>query len=118
MIRIPMSRTAPTLALGLLISMSAAAEPELSSSTPADGAALSSAPAQIVLDFAGPVVLTAVIVHESDGAAHAIKSLPKERAAHLIVGAPKLEPGSYRIEWRALSDTTHVTSGEFGFEIE
>ena len=111
-------RTAPALALGLLVSMSAAAEPKLASSTPADGATLSSAPAEIVLDFAGPVALTAVIVHDADGTAHAIKSLPAERAAHLVVEAPKLRSGSYRIEWRALSDATYATSGEFGFKIE
>ena len=111
-------RTAPTLVLGLLVSMSIAAEPKLSSSTPADGATLSTAPADIVLDFAGPVALTAVIVHDADGTAHAIKSLPNERAAHLVVKAPKLKPGSYRIEWRALSDATYATSGAFGFKIE
>jgi methionine-rich copper-binding protein CopC len=119
MAHIPNRRTAPMLVLGLLVSMSAAAaEPELSSSTPPDGASLSTVPKQIVLDFAGPVALTAVIVHESDGAAHAIASLPRDRGAHFVVSAPKLEPGSYRIEWRAIADTTHVTSGEFGFEIE
>lgn len=110
--------TAPALVLGLLMSMPLAAKPELSSSMPADGATLSTPPSEIVLDFAGPVALTAVIVHESDGASHAIATLPNERAAHLVVKAPKLKPGSYRIEWRALSDATYATSGEFGFKIK
>jgi copper resistance protein C len=109
---------APALVLGLFVSMAAVAKPELSGSTPADGATLSSAPEEIVLDFAGPVALAAVIVHESDGASHAIKSLPRERAAHLVVKAPKLKPGSYRIEWRALSDATYATSGSFSFKVK
>lgn len=113
---VPTKRTAPML-LGLLITTSAVAEPELSSSTPPDGASLSTAPAEIMLEFAGPVALTAVIVHEADGDAHALESLPSERSAQLVVTVPELEPGSYRIEWRALENTTHVTSGEFGFEI-
>ncbi len=115
--RIPMRRTAPML-LALLMSTSIMAEPQFTGSTPADGASLGSAPEEITLEFAQPVVLTAVIVHhESDGASHAIQDIPRERAAELVVPAPELEPGSYRIEWRALDDTIHVTSGDFGFEI-
>ncbi len=110
-------RCAPLLALGLIVSMSAAAEPKLLGSTPNDGATLSSPPTEIVLTFAGPVALTGVTV-ESDGAAHAITSLPDERAAHLVIKAPKLKPGKYRVQWNALSDSTHVTSGVFGFEIK
>lgn len=111
-------RHAPLLVLGLLLSTAAAAaEPKLMSSMPADGAILSSAPAEIVLDFAGPVVLTGVLV-QSDGAAHAIAPLPDQRAARLVVKAPKLRPGKYRIVWNALSDSTHITSGGFGFEIK
>lgn len=114
--RIPITGTAPML-LGLLVSMSAAAEPELTGSTPADGASLSAPPEEIVLEFANSVALTAVIVHESDDSAHAMESLPTERSARFEIAAPELEPGSYRIEWRAIEDTIHVTSGEFGFEI-
>lgn len=112
-------RAAPMVAIGLLLSMSAtAAEPKLMSSTPADGATLSSAPTEVVLNFAGPVALTGVAVVQSNGAAHAIESLPDGRAAHLVVKVPKLKRGKYRIEWYALSDSTHVTTGEFGFEIK
>ncbi len=110
-------RGAAPILLGLLVSMSAAAQPELTGSTPSDGASLSTAPEEIMLEFAGPVALTAVIVHASDGSAHAIESLPRERSAEFAVSAPELDPGSYRIEWRALEYTTHVTSGEFGFEV-
>lgn len=114
--QISITRTAPML-LGLLVSMSAAAEPELTGSTPADGTSLSAPPGEIVLEFADPVALTAVIVHEPDGAAHAMESLPTERSARFEIPAPELESGSYRIEWRAIEDTIHVTSGELGFEI-
>jgi methionine-rich copper-binding protein CopC len=118
MMPIAIRRTAPMLVLGWLASMSAAAEPTLMGSKPANDETLSSAPQEIVLDFAEPVALAAVIVHESDGKAHAIVPLPTERDAHLVVAAPKLESGRYTIEWRALSDSTHATTGAFSFTIK
>ena len=115
--RLPVRLTAAML-IGLLVPLSASAEPEFTGSRPADGATLSTAPSQLTLEFAEPVTLSAVIVHESDGDSHAIATLPTERSAQFVVDAPDLEPGSYRIEWRALDDTIHLTSGEFSFEIE
>jgi methionine-rich copper-binding protein CopC len=35
----------------------------------------------------------------------------------LQVSLPKLEPGRYRVTWRVLSVDTHVTEGDFTFEV-
>jgi len=33
------------------------------------------------------------------------------------VSLPKLDPGRYKVTWRALSVDTHVTEGDFTFEV-
>jgi methionine-rich copper-binding protein CopC len=35
----------------------------------------------------------------------------------LRVSLPPLEPGRYRVTWRVLSVDTHVTEGDFTFEV-
>jgi copper resistance protein C len=35
----------------------------------------------------------------------------------LQVSLPKLDPGRYRVAWRVLSVDTHVTEGDFTFEV-
>jgi methionine-rich copper-binding protein CopC len=41
---------------------------------------------------------------------------PSDRAV-MRVSLPPLEPGRYRVVWRALSVDTHVTEGDFTFEV-
>ena len=38
-------------------------------------------------------------------------------ASVLTVGVPALAPGKYRVQWRVVSVDTHVTEGDFTFEI-
>ena len=38
-------------------------------------------------------------------------------AALLTVSLPELKPGSYKVVWRAVSVDTHVTTGNFTFEL-
>jgi methionine-rich copper-binding protein CopC len=38
-------------------------------------------------------------------------------ATLLQVSLPKLEPGRYRVTWRVLSVDTHVTEGDFTFDV-
>ena len=37
--------------------------------------------------------------------------------ALLRVSLPPLKPGKYKVVWRAVSVDTHVTNGDFGFEV-
>jgi methionine-rich copper-binding protein CopC len=38
-------------------------------------------------------------------------------ATLLWVSLPSLAPGTYRVTWRVLSVDTHVTEGDFTFEV-
>lgn len=39
-------------------------------------------------------------------------------ASMLTVNVPTLAPGTYRVQWRVVSVDTHVTEGDFTFEIK
>lgn len=42
---------------------------------------------------------------------------PPDNAALLTVSLPPLKPGKYNVSWRAVSVDTHVTTGDFSFEV-
>jgi methionine-rich copper-binding protein CopC len=35
----------------------------------------------------------------------------------LTVSVPQLAPGRYRVKWRVLSVDTHVTEGDYSFDV-
>ena len=41
----------------------------------------------------------------------------KSNAALLTVSLPALKPGKYKVVWRVVSVDTHVTTGNFEFEV-
>jgi len=41
----------------------------------------------------------------------------KSNAALLTVSLPALNPGNYKVVWRAVSVDTHVTTGNYTFEV-
>ena len=45
------------------------------------------------------------------------KRLDGSDPALLIVSLPPLKPGKYKVVWRATSVDTHVTNGDFTFEV-
>ena len=45
------------------------------------------------------------------------KKLDGSDPALLIVSVPPLKPGKYKVVWRATSVDTHVTNGDFTFEV-
>jgi methionine-rich copper-binding protein CopC len=45
------------------------------------------------------------------------KQVDRSVAAVLKVSLPPLAPGTYRVVWRVLSVDTHVTEGDFTFEV-
>ena len=45
------------------------------------------------------------------------KKLDKSDEALLSVSVPALKPGKYKVVWKAVSVDTHVTHGDFTFEI-
>jgi copper resistance protein C len=43
--------------------------------------------------------------------------IDQSNAALLTVSLPELKPGKYKVEWRAVSVDTHVTTGNFTFDL-
>ena len=41
-----------------------------------------------------------------------------KRSTDLVVNLPALQPGRYRVQWRAISVDTHAIQGNFEFEIK
>jgi methionine-rich copper-binding protein CopC len=43
--------------------------------------------------------------------------IDRSNPALLTVSLPELKPGKYKVVWRAVSVDTHVTTGNFTFEL-
>lgn len=116
------------LGLALQRAGSASAHAYLATSNPADGADLSTAPAELRLDFSESVVLGATTVRVVDSAQHAYPvtnlrlvggvSGETEAPVSLYGKLPPLGRGAYRLDWATLSrDDLHRTSGVIVFGI-
>lgn len=103
-------------ALCVVLSVPAYAHTQLSASTPADEAQLSEAPKELSLNFSEAVRLTAVAI-EYDSESHALELESEDSATEFSVALPELAPGEYVVQWRALSEDTHVITGEIRFTI-
>ena len=95
----------------------ARAHAQLSSSVPADGAAVPSPPKELVLHFSEAVRLTALTVARDGGRPTPIGSLPASTMKDLSISAPALAPGHYSVSWRALAGDAHVMTGAFTFTV-
>lgn len=105
------------IALAAGAAQTAFAHAELSESAPANCAMLESAPEDVILNFSEPVRLTALSVQQDGAAKQSLGPLPAEATEQFVVAAPALEDGHYMVSWRALSQDTHVMTGEFMFTV-
>jgi methionine-rich copper-binding protein CopC len=105
------------IALVAVLGQLAYAHTELSGSMPADQAVLDAAPKEVMLHFSEPVRLTALSVQKQDESKQSLGPLPAEAGEHFMVDAPALGEGHYTVSWRALSEDTHVMTGEFSFAV-
>jgi methionine-rich copper-binding protein CopC len=103
--------------LALCISSVALAHAHLEQASPADGSVLTQAPASFSLKFNEAATLTALSVQRDGQAAQKIAGLPAKPAVQFNVPAPKLDAGSYTLNFRVLSDDNHVVSGTIKFKI-
>ena len=99
----------------------AAAHAFLDHAAPAVGSTIHESPAQLRLWFTQELepAFSTVRVLDRDG-----KQVDKQdkqgdlaNPALLQVSLPQLAPGRYRVVWRALSVDTHVTEGDFIFDV-
>lgn len=100
---------------------SASAHAELRRATPAAGGAVTTAPAEVVLNFSESLegTFSSVFVHDAAGKrvdkadAHVD---PADRTA-MRVSLQPLSKGTYTVVWRALTTDTHQTKGTFSFRV-
>ena len=105
-------------AMAACIPLLAAAHTELKQATPADGSVMQTPPQQIMLMFSEAANLTALTIQKAgDKEAQKLGPLPKAAAAHFMIAAPKLGPGVYTLNYRAVSDDNHVVSGTLKFTV-
>jgi methionine-rich copper-binding protein CopC len=104
------------LALFAVIAL-AHAHAHLKMSTPADASVVTASPANIVLQFSEAARLTAAWIQKDDGPKQKLTTLPDKPAVEVSVALPALEPGTYVVSWRALSDDGHVVPGQIHFTL-
>jgi len=116
------------LALGMFATTLVMAHPKLLASTPADNAEVP-APSKIELRFSEALVAqfstaTLVMTGMPGMANHgemtmAVALVPGDDAKTLVITpAQPLMPGSYRVNWRAVSKDTHNVKGKMSFKVK
>lgn len=96
------------------------AHPILLASTPEAGSVVSQAPARVVLRFNNRVekALCRVALVARGGRATALDVATGEGGdAEVVAAMPAIQPGTYKVEWRALSADGHFVSGSFSFRL-
>jgi methionine-rich copper-binding protein CopC len=112
-------------ALALLTSLAVPAgtlaHASLERAVPAVGGKIHGPPAEVQLRFSQPLEAAFSTVKVVDARGKQVdrrdKRLDPKDASVLRVSLPKLAPGVYRVVWRVLSADTHVTEGDFTFEV-
>lgn len=108
----------PMLAVTLAVLPALAfAHTHLTRSLPADRSRVS-APQRFELHFSGMTKLTALTLLQGTQVPIRLVPLPEKPASDFVVPAPKLAPGNYVVEWRAVGDDGHVMSGKFSFVVD
>ncbi len=109
------------MALGAVLPGAAAAHAFLDHASPRVGSVVDRPPAQVSLWFTQelePAFSTLRVVDAGGKQVDAKdKQVDKADATVMRVSVPPLPPGKYRVIWRALSVDTHVTEGDFTFEV-
>ena len=93
----------------------------LDHATPAVGSAVHGSPGEVRLWFTQELEPAFSTVRVLDRGGKQVdkgnKEVDRGDRTLLRVSLPKLSPGSYRVVWRVLSVDTHVTEGDFTFDI-
>lgn len=109
-------RVAGALVLSLAATV-ALAHAHLKSAIPANGAVVSTPPANVVLTFSEPAHLTACWIQKGSEEKQKITALPTAPSQQISIPLPQLQPGSYVLSWRVMGDDTHVVPGQIQFTV-
>ena len=113
---------AVALLAALAIAPPAIAHAFLDHASPRVGSTVRGSPGEVKLWFTQELeaAFSTVRVLDKDGKQVDKKNKrvePSDRTV-MSVSLPPLPPGNYRVVWRALSIDTHVTEGDFTFEVK
>jgi methionine-rich copper-binding protein CopC len=79
------------------------------------------APTEVKVWFTQKLVVAFCNLQVFDAAGNELdkhdKKLDKSEQSLLIVSVPPLKPGKYKVVWRVTSVDTHVTHGDFTFDV-
>jgi methionine-rich copper-binding protein CopC len=105
-------------AICVAVAVPAAAHVELIGSSPADGATLTTAPAEVLLEFSEPVQTEfgQVVVLDDTGAHHE-QGDPQTVGAIVTQSLDKLVPGAYQISYRVGAADGHPITGALTFTV-
>jgi copper transport protein len=96
------------------------AHAELVEAEPAPGAQLAAPPAEIRLTFSEPIEGKSNVIVLGEGFAPVDGIQPQldtVRPQQLYASLPPLEPGTYTVQWSAVSEDGHEISGSYSFSI-
>ena len=100
----------------------AAAHAFLDHADPRVGSTVHASPHGVRLWFTEPLEPAFSRVHVVDASGKAVDAgdahVDASDATVLSVSVPALGPGTYRVQWRGVSVDTHVTEGDFTFDLE
>ena len=109
-------------AFALAASPAAWAHAFLDHAEPRVGGATAQAPQRVTLWFTEPLeaAFSWIKVYDANGKQvdRGDKAFERGDKSVMHVSVPALPPGKYRVAWRALSVDTHVTEGDFTFEVK
>jgi methionine-rich copper-binding protein CopC len=104
-----------------VVASAAAAHAFLDHAAPAVGSTVHAPPAQVKLWFTQrlePAFSTAEVVDRNGLKVNKSEAqVDRNDATMMQVSLPALAPGTYRVRWRVLSVDTHVTEGDFTFDV-
>jgi methionine-rich copper-binding protein CopC len=105
----------------LLLTQGSWAHAFLDHAEPAVGSQVHSAPTQVKIWFTEKLepALSKLQVFDASGQEVDKRDvkIDQSNGALLTVSLPQLKPGKYKVVWRAVSVDTHVTTGNFTFEL-
>ena len=115
-----MKRFVLSLVLAIVLPVMAFAHSTLKASNPANGEKLAKAPEEIEFTFTKPArLIKVVLVQKNDGTTTERKlKIPSRDLVKTISVPSKIKtPGTYEVQWRALSEDGHVIKNTFGFQV-
>jgi copper resistance protein C len=99
----------------------ALAHAHLVRAVPAAGGAVPTAPSEVTLRFSEKLEpkFSSVVIRDAAGKQidKGDMTVDKKDRTVIRVSLPTLEPGVYKVEWRAVSADTHRVNGDFTFKV-